>query len=31
VDWGYFGKRRIGRAERALWGFVMVLIYEPRG
>ena len=28
VDWGYFGKRRIGRAERALWGFVMVLSYS---
>jgi hypothetical protein len=28
VDWGYFGKLRIGRAERALWGFVMVLSYS---
>ena len=28
VDWGYFGKQRIGRAERALWGFVMVLSYS---
>jgi transposase len=28
VDWGYFGKRRVGRAERALWGFVMVLSYS---
>src|SRR3972149_4040142 len=28
VDWGYFGKRRSGRAERALWGFVMVLSYS---
>ena len=23
-----FGKRRVGRAERALWGFVMVLSYS---
>ena len=28
VDWGYFGTRRSGRAERALWGFVMVLSYS---
>ncbi len=28
VDWGYFGKHRVGRAERALWGFVMVLSYS---
>jgi transposase len=28
VDWGYFGKLKIGRAERALWGFVMVLSYS---
>jgi transposase len=28
VDWGYFGKRRSGRAERTLWGFVMVLSYS---
>jgi transposase len=28
VDWGYFGKLRVGRAERALWGFVMVLSYS---
>jgi len=28
VDWGYFGKVRVGRAERALWGFVMVLSYS---
>lgn len=28
VDWGYFGKLPIGRAERALWGFVMVLSYS---
>jgi len=28
VDWGYFGKLQVGRAERALWGFVMVLSYS---
>ena len=28
VDWGYFGKLSIGRAARALWGFVMVLSYS---
>src|SRR5438034_8641914 len=28
VDWGYFGNLKIGRAERALWGFVMVLSYS---
>ena len=28
VDWGYFGKLQIGRAQRALWGFVMVLSYS---
>lgn len=28
VDWGYFGKLRIGPAERPLWGFVMVLSYS---
>mgnify|MGYP001576877389 FL=1 len=28
VDWGHFGKLRIGRAERTLWGFVMVLSYS---
>jgi transposase len=28
VDWGYFGKLAIGRALRALWGFVMVLSYS---
>ena len=27
VDWGYFGKLQVGRAARALWGFVMVLSY----
>ena len=28
VDWGHFGKLRRGRAERVLWGFVMVLSYS---
>jgi transposase len=28
VDWGYFGKLEVGRAARALWGFVMVLSYS---
>jgi transposase len=28
VDWGYFGKQPVGRATRALWGFVMVLSYS---
>ena len=28
VDWGHFGKLHVGRAERALWGFVMVLSYS---
>ena len=28
VDWGYFGKHQVGRAERALWGFVMGLSYS---
>jgi len=28
VDWAHFGKIRIGRAERALMGFVMVLSYS---
>jgi transposase len=28
VDWGYFGKLSVGRANRALWGFVMVLSYS---
>jgi len=28
VDWGYFGKLQVGRAERPLWGFVMVLSYS---
>jgi len=28
VDWGHFGHLRIGRAQRALIGFVMVLSYS---
>jgi len=28
VDWGHFGKIRIGRAVRKLYGFVMVLSYS---
>ena len=27
VDWGHFGKVKIGRAERLLMAFVMVLSY----
>jgi hypothetical protein len=30
VDWGHFGKVRIGRAERPLMAFVMVLAYSRR-
>ena len=30
VDWAHFGKVRIGRAERSLMGFVMVLSYSRR-
>ena len=30
VDWGHFGKVTIGRAERRLMGFVMVLSYSWR-
>lgn len=30
VDWGHFGKHRIGRAERALMAFVMVLSWSRR-
>ena len=30
VDWAHFGKVRIGRAERPLMGFVMVLSYSRR-
>jgi len=28
VDWAHFGKLKIGRAERVLWAFVMVLSYS---
>lgn len=28
VDWAYFGKLRVGRAERPLWAFVMVLSFS---
>lgn len=28
VDWGHFGKMTIGRAERTLWAFVMVLSWS---
>jgi transposase len=28
VDWAYFGKVKIGKAERQLWAFVMVLSYS---
>lgn len=30
VDWGHFGKVKIGRAERPLMAFVMVLAYSRR-
>ena len=30
VDWAHFGKLRIGRAERSLMGFVMVLSHSRR-
>ncbi len=30
VDWAHFGTVRIGRAERRLMGFVMVLSYSRR-
>jgi transposase len=30
VDWAHFGKLRVGRAERPLWAFVMVLSYSRR-
>ncbi len=30
VDWGYFGKYRIGRAERPLMAFVLVLSWSRR-
>jgi transposase len=28
VDWAYFGKHTVGRAERPLWAFVMVLSFS---
>lgn len=28
VDWAYFGKHVVGRAERPLWAFVMVLSFS---
>jgi transposase len=28
VDWGHFGKVQVGRAQRTLWAFVMVLSYS---
>lgn len=28
VDWGHFGKVEVGRAQRTLWAFVMVLSYS---
>jgi hypothetical protein len=30
VDWAHFGKLAIGRAQRPLWAFVMVLSYSRR-
>ena len=30
VDWAHFGKLTIGRAQRPLWAFVMVLSYSRR-
>ena len=30
VDWGHFGKVKLGRAERPLMGFVMVLSFSRR-
>jgi transposase len=30
VDWAHFGKLEIGRAQRPLWAFVMVLSYSRR-
>src|ERR1700722_8979990 len=29
-DWAHFGKLEIGRAQRPLWAFVMVLSYSRR-
>ncbi|HEX4516587.1 MAG TPA: DDE-type integrase/transposase/recombinase, partial [Polyangiaceae bacterium] len=30
VDWAHFGKLQIGRAQRPLWAFVMVLSFSRR-
>lgn len=30
VDWAHFGKLDVGRAQRPLWAFVMVLSYSRR-
>jgi transposase len=30
VDWAHFGKLTVGRAQRPLWAFVMVLSYSRR-
>lgn len=30
VDWAHFGKLTVGRAQRALWAFVMVLSFSRR-
>lgn len=30
VDWAHFGKLQIGRAQRPLWAFVLVLSYSRR-
>jgi transposase len=30
VDWAHFGKLEVGRAQRPLWAFVMVLSYSRR-
>lgn len=30
VDWAHFGKLQVGRAQRPLWAFVMVLSYSRR-
>jgi len=30
VDWAYFGKHTVGRAERPLWAFVMVLSFSRK-
>ena len=30
VDWAHFGKLQVGRAQRTLWAFVLVLSYSRR-